>query len=169
MYNELIARVATVAVDSAENYNVDPQPTHRMTDLVAEHARLANPLSEDKIEIQRTKADGSKVAEERKLSETMQVFERTLEQKRSELEQLLQELEDVDAEIAATRRNILAVEQKDVKRLKHELDTHVAALLGEAEASKAATLGEIEKARKEEKRAADAQNKKFEELMKTMF
>lgn len=136
--------------------------------LVDEHARLANPLGEDKIEIQRTKADGSTVAEERKLADTMKAFERVLDHKREELELLLRELKDVDVEIAATRKDILAVEEKEVKQLGGRLDAQVAALMHEADASAEATLSEVDRARKDEKKAAEIQNKKFEDFMNSI-
>lgn len=139
-----------------------------VTTLTAEYARLSNRLGEDKIEIQRTRADGSTVAQERKLSETMQTFERVYDQKRGELEQLLRELKGVNAEIAAVKQNIVRAEQKEGKKLKGELDARVAALVTEAETCKEATLGEVDQALKDDRKATAAQNKAFEKFLQSI-
>lgn len=98
----------------------------------------------------------------------MKTFERVLDQKRDELEQLLRELKNVDAEIVALKEDIVAVEQKDGKKLKRALDAEVAALVKKAETNSAATLADVEKARKEEKKAAEIQKQKFEDFMNSI-
>ena len=166
IYQELIAKVNELAVNNEAKGVAEVDEIKALTD---EHARLANPLGDDKIEIQRTKADGSTIIQERKLSDTMTAFERVLSHKRSELEQLLRELAEVDAEIATVKEDIAAIEKNEVAKLKRELDIQVAALKKQALKCKDATIAEVEKARKDEKKAADAQNQKFEEFMKSMF
>lgn len=156
-------------MDETTLQSKDTKSKGQLKALADEHTRLANPLGEDKIAIQRTGAGGTKIVEERKLFDTMQRFERGLQNKRSELQSLLDELKDIDTEIATVKQDVLAVEQKQVKKLKRDLDAQVASLVEEAEASQKTVLAEVEKARKQERTNVDVQNKKFEELLKTMF
>lgn len=169
VYGELLASVDNLAVGDASNGAHVPGSDAQLDALLEEHKRLANPLGEDKIEVHYITADGSTIAEERKLSDTMKAFERVLETKRGELQAMLRELKDFEAEIAAVKQDIVSLEQKEVKKLKRELDNQVAALTKEAEKCKAFTLAEVEKARKDDKKAVELQNQKFADFIKTIF
>ena len=169
VYNELIASMDNLAVGDATNSANEHGSHNQLHTLLEEQKRLANPLGEDKIEVHRVTANGSTIAEERKLSDTMKAFERVLETKRGELEAMLRELKDVNTEIAAVKQDILSVEQKEAKRLKRDLDNQVAGLTKETEKCKVTTLAEVDKARKEDKKAVEVQNQKFADFMKTIF
>lgn len=148
---------------------VDAKTQAQISDLAVQYAQLVSPLGDDKMQIQHQITDGATVNEERKLSDTMTKFERVLDQKRGELTQLLRQLEEVDGEIAAVKQDIVVTEQKGVKKAQRDFEAKVASLKKQAEASKGATLAEVEKARKNEKKATEAQAKAFEEFMENFF
>lgn len=169
IYQDLVAKVDELAVNGGIVEGENGDTVDQTTALADEHTRLSKSLGEDKIEIQRMKADGSTIVQERKLADTMATFERVLNHKRGDLEGLLQELADVEAEIGEVKEDIAAVEKNDVAKLKQELDAQVAALRKQAVACKETTAVEVEKARKKEKKAADEQNQKFEEFMRSIL
>lgn len=133
--------------------------------LNTEKSGLANPLSEDKIAVQRTSPGGSTLIEERKVSDTMKGFEQELRQKRDEMGQLLRQLDDVNAELVSTKQGILAVEQKDVRKLQRAVDAQVTSLLKQASSSYEATVAEVKKAWKDEQKATKEQQQRFEAFM----
>lgn len=168
IYEDLIAKVDELAVNGAANESQPGEEADQINALSEEHERLAKPLGEDKIEIQRTKADGTTVVQERKLSETIAAFERVLNSKRKELEELFRELGDVDEEIATVKEDIAAAERNEVAKLKQTLDSQVDDLIKQAAACKEMTISEVEKARRKEKKATDEQNQKFEDFMRSI-
>ena len=98
----------------------------------------------------------------------MKKFERVLEQKRDELERYLRELKNVEAEMVSVRDEIVTVEQKEGKKLKRALDAQIAALLKKVEVGHDATVADVEKARKEEKKAKASTQQAFEKFLESM-
>ncbi|KAK3686323.1 monothiol glutaredoxin grx5 [Vermiconidia calcicola] len=165
VYDELVARV--------DDLNVDGQPQGpgkaELDEVIAVDAALSKPLDEERMTIQNHRRNGTVETKEIKLGDTMLAFEKLLERKRSELESLLEDLSETDAEIMATKRSIVDTEKKAVKTIKDALGTELASFMQQAESIKKHTAAAIEKAQKEEKAENKEKNRKLEELIKQMI
>ncbi|KAK3706004.1 hypothetical protein LTR37_012998 [Vermiconidia calcicola] len=165
VYDELIARV--------DGLNVDGQPPRpgkaELDEVIAVDAALSKPMDEERMTIQNHRRNGAVETKEIKLGDTMLAFEKLVEKKRSELESLLQDLSEVDAEIVATKQSIVDNEKKAVKKMKDALGAELASFMQQAESIKKHTMAAIEKAQKEEKAENKEKNRKLEELIKQMI
>ena len=126
-------------------------------------------MDEERMTIQNHRRNGAVETKEIKLGDTMLAFEKLVEKKRSELESLLQDLSEVDAEIVATKQSIVDNEKKAVKKMKDALGAELASFMQQAESIKKHTMAAIEKAQKEEKAENKEKNRKLEELIKQMI
>jgi len=160
VYDDLISKVDQLAV--AGGAAKDDQA------LALENAKLAKLLSDDKIEIHRTRPDGSIVAQERQLGDTMQDFKRIFEQKRSELEGHIRELHDVEASITITRRDVEDTEKNAVKTLTSELDVQISGLFKEIDKLRSTALSDVKKAKREERDAYAEQKKALDAYVRAV-
>ena len=115
--------------------------------------------------IQHRRKNGNVETAEVKLGDTMRSFQQIAEQKRTELEGLLEELKNVDAEIAKARKDIVETENRDVNNAKKELKTQLDKLIKEAGAVKGQTLADVKKARQDDQAAKSEMQRKMDEFM----
>lgn len=131
-----------------------------------EQKAFARPLSDDAVTVEHRHKNGNVTEEQVLLGKTMADFRRKTEMINTKISPMLQELDELDAEIAASLRGLQ--DGKTIVKADKELQAALAAL--EAEAGKAAkqTLDEVKNARKEDKAASEVANKKFLEFLRSL-
>ena len=165
VYDALIARVDGVDI-KGQPLNVPSLPSKdEINALAEEDLALTKPVDDELMTIQNCRKNGSVETKEVKLGDTMHPFKKLVDQKRAELEGLLEELKDVDAEIAAARKDVTETEQCEVKKAKKELNAELESLIDQASAIKEQTLAEVKKARQEGQAAKVEMRRKIDELM----
>lgn len=112
---------------------------------------------------------GKSYEREVKLGETMQKFEKLVEKKRSELKSLLEELGNVDDEIAVARRDIVNVERVEGGKLRRQFHSDMDALAKTALEAKERTVAHVAQARKAERAAADDEKRNLQELFGSLL
>ena len=166
VYDTLIARVDGLSVNG-QPLLISGMPTKGdIESLVGEDLELSKPLSEARMTIEYARKSGKVESKEVKLGDTINAFQKLVEQKRAELGSLLNDFSDVNDELAATKKDIMHAEAKEVKHEKSKLNAELLKLAEEAKVIKEQTLTDIKNARKEDKDDQADRNRRFMDYMR---
>jgi hypothetical protein len=134
--------------------------------LVAADHELSKPLEDDVLTV-RVRRTGK--VEDVRLGDTLDAYEVTVERKRAEIAELLEQLKVVNAEIAAAQKDAVHAENVEVRKVKKELDAQLDVFKDEAARIKQQTLDESKKALKEDKNAKKVFESKLNALYDEMY
>jgi hypothetical protein len=161
IYEELIEQV-----DDSKALSSVPEAD--LEALNAYESELTTPLDQEVVTIEVTRKDKTRETRDVTLGERLQAFQILVERKRPEIESLIKEVQDIDAQIADAMKDILATEEGDVLRARQELDAALAKLKEDAHRAKEQTLKDVQSARKDEQRMAAEEKRKLYEFMATL-
>ncbi len=99
----------------------------------------------------------------------MKTFQKLLDRKRAEMESLLEELDAANDEIDTTMKDITAVENREVKQAKRDLDAALSSTANEAQQAKEATLLDVKTARKDDHTANVEAKRVLEKALKPLI
>lgn len=150
VYAELIARVDITTVDE---------------DAMTEEADMSRSLDDEIMVLQTTLPNGKTVTNEVRLADTVHAFEKLLQEKRQEMTTILEELQQVEVDMATAKQEILVSDAAAEQLAREELHVSLAELKEEILAAKEATRKEFELARKEDQ----DEKRKFEAALKTLM
>lgn len=122
--------------------------------------KLSQPFHETKVTI--PIRDG--VVREIAVGTAVQAFQTFLGKKRTELQDLLGQVTDIDVEIQKAKAEVVKTERREVKKANEEREVELDALLEEVESSKQQTIEEIQTTQNEEAAASKAHRQKLAEL-----
>ena len=149
-----------------DRLDISGQPNNAEVEALMNSDReLAKPLDDERMTIQTRKRNGVVENRDVKVGDTMNAFQRLLENKRSELQGLLLKLQGVDDEIKESMTDIAQTESNEMKKSKNELNVVLEAMADKARSSKSQTKSEIRKAQKEEKALSDQFNHRLQGIM----
>jgi hypothetical protein len=169
VYEELVARVKGLDVNGNPLKNLDRPSSKQISAIIEEDKALSKSLDDEVITITDERKNGRRSMRELRVGDTMDKFEKTLEDKHNEVVKLIQELKAVDAEIASARAAIAKVENKEIKRAREGFMKELSALSEQAEAAKNQTEVEIKKARKADQANRDKMDSKMEAFLKELM
>lgn len=167
VYQELIARVDGLDIKGRQ-LDIPNIPAKGIAELAKDGSALTKSLDHEKMTLQETRKDGTVTMTEVTLGSTMASFQKVVSNRRAELEGLLKELDDVNAEIAAAQNDALRTEEDEVRKANDELNGVLQATAQEAKAIKDETLAQVKKARKEDQAIQAELNRKFEDFMRSL-
>ena len=107
VYDALVARVDGLDINGQPLSNPNLTSKAEIDALVEDEFALYKSIDDERMTIQNHRKNGRKETKEVKLGDTLSIFEKVARQKRTELEGLLHELRDVDAEITTAKADIL--------------------------------------------------------------
>ena len=168
IYNELIARVDGLDVNGNRLEDAGISMKTQVNALAQESSALSKPIGEEEITLQIERESGVIESENIKLKDTIHGFRKLTDQTRAKLMHYLQELQDIDAEIAAAKQAVVQTEDGEVKKAKEDYKAELVALGEEARACKQQTLAEVSQSRKQDKAWNLETNRKVEEFMKAL-
>jgi chromosome segregation ATPase len=137
--------------------------------VLEKDATLFKPLDDEQMTIQNQRKNGTVELKNVRLGDTMLTFERQVNAKRGELEELMQQLKAVDTEIAAAHKAVLDAEQNAVRNAKAVFVAELASLEKEAGAVAGRTRAEVKKSRKEDQTEKAGMDRKLEEFMRELL
>lgn len=156
VYAELIARVDITTVD---------EDAASVEALMTEEADMSRSLDDEIMVLQTTLPNGKTVTNEVRLGDTVHAFEKLLQEKRQEMTTILEELHQVEVDMATAKQEILVSDAAAEQLAREELDASLAELKKEILAAKETTRQEFELARKEDQ----DEKRKFEAALKTLM
>ncbi|KAF2479841.1 hypothetical protein BDY17DRAFT_326850 [Neohortaea acidophila] len=156
VYAELIARVDITTVD---------EDAASVEALANEEADMSRSLDDEIMVLQTTLPNGKTVTNEVRLGDTVHAFEKLLQEKRQEMTTILEELHQVEVDMATAKQEILVSDAAAEQLAREELDASLAELKKEILAAKETTRKEFELARKEDQ----DEKRKFEAALKTLM
>lgn len=164
VFDELIARVDEAKVMQDQQEATSGLSRSEIEALVHKEANMSRAF-EDETMIVQASQEGSVVTNEVKLGDTMRAFEHLLTQRREEMAALLEDLHQIDNEIAAATEDIRTTEIAAKKDGRRSLEEAFAEFAKEALEAKQNTLTDIKQARKEDQVA----KRKIESLVKCLM
>ena len=132
----------------------------RAKTVTSETTKHLNPLDDDQMTIQSTRKDGQVRTRDVTLADTFNNFERLLNRKRIELDNIIEKFKEVDDEIAMVRRDIYQTEKDQVKKVNDDFHLKLNAFTKRAKADKEKTAADIKQTRKHEE-ADEAANQRL--------
>ena len=163
VYNALIARVDGLQVNGKPLKTSGAADVSQIEELIQQHEALSKSLDEDVMTLQQTSTNGTVGTREVKFGVTMRAFDREAEQKGTELVNLMQRLEDVAIEIAAARNDLVAIENKAVKKAKRAFESELASLFKEVETVKKQAHEDVKQAKADDQAYREKVEAKLDE------
>lgn len=162
--NELLARVDGLSVDGHPLQTDESLSKADIENIIDEEAKFAQPFEDEKVIVHCRDRRGKSYERQVKVGDTIRKFGRLVEQKRAELDGLLEELREVDDQIVAAREDIIQTEKVEGGKLRRQLHSDLDALAKAAKEAKEQTVEHVAQARKAERAAADGEKRKLQEL-----